>query len=117
MKPASAKAKARRLQNTVVEMIRNATGLTEADVRPAIMGERGADVKLSVAGREAFPYAIEAKNTERLNIWAAIRQAERNADGLTPLVVIKRNRSKIWAVIEFERLLELMDRSGGLREG
>ena len=46
---------------------------------------------------------------EKLNIWDSLKQAESNAGKHTPLLVFKRNRSKIYATIEFERLLELLD--------
>ena len=40
---------------------------------------------------------------------SSLEQAETNAGKHIPLLVFKRNRSKIYATIEFERLLELLD--------
>lgn len=109
MKPSSAKAKGRRLQNAVAEIVAERFGLDPADVKPAIMGESGVDVHLSAAAREAFPFAVECKNVERLNIWKALEQAEENAErGVTPLVIFKRNRSLIYCALAFEDLFKLL---------
>lgn len=109
MKPSSAKAKGRTLQNRVAEMIRGALGLPDSDVRPAVMGESGEDMKLSARARELFPFDdTEVKCQEALNIWAALQQSELR--GERPLVVFKRNRSRIYAALPFEHLLELLKR-------
>ena len=71
--------------------------------------DSGEDVLLSPAARKLFPFATECKNQEKLNIWSSLEQAETNAGKHIPLLVFKRNRSKIYATIEFERLLELLD--------
>jgi len=106
MKTSSAKAKGRRLQNFISEKINLLLGL---DSRPAIMGESGMDIKLSREDRERFPFAIEAKNRERFSIWHALEQAAANAEnGLTPLLVFKRNRSKTYVAMEFDDFLELL---------
>ena len=110
MKPSSAKAKGRRLQDWIRQKLLGLfPQLEEDDVKTAIMGESGEDIHLSPAARKVFPFSIEAKNQERLNIWEAIAQAEANArEGSTPLVVFKRNRSEVFAVIPFEALLTLL---------
>lgn len=107
MRPASAKAKGRRLQQWVLHTLQTFFGWNDDDARVAIMGESGVDVPLiSERAREQFPFSIECKNTERISIWDAIAQAEANArEGTIPMVVFKRNRSKTYAVVEFERLL------------
>lgn len=112
MKTASAKAKARRLQNMVAEAVQEAFGLPEPDVRTATMGEPGADLKLSSAARAVFPFAVECKNTERLSIWKALRQAREHAGDtdLMPLLVFKRNRSDVFVGLRLEDLLEILKR-------
>lgn len=109
MKPASAKAKGRRLQNEVARCIRRVFGLSERDVRPAVMGANGADIKLSDEAARVFPYAIECKNTERLNIWSAIAQAEAHAqrENLRPLVIFTRNRAEVYVCVELGHFLQL----------
>ena len=76
MKPKSGKQKARRLQDKLAADIREAFGLSETDVKPAIMSESGMDIKLSEAARIAFPFAVEAKARESLPLWASIAQAQ-----------------------------------------
>ena len=46
-----------------------------------------------------------------MNIWGALEQAEDNSGNHTPLVIFKRNRSKTYAVLEFDKLLELLNES------
>ena len=52
---------------------------------------------------------MECKNQEKLNIWGALEQAEENSGDHAPLVIFKRNRSKTYAVLEFDKLLELLN--------
>lgn len=95
MRTSSAKAKARRLQNLLTEELRKIfPNLPESDIRPALMGESGIDIKLSAEARKRIPFAFECKNVEKLNIWSAIKQGEVNAgaEGLTPAICFSRNR-------------------------
>lgn len=110
MRPSSAKAKGRRLQQWVrARILATFLDLQPDDVRSTSMGASGEDLLLSPAARARFPYAVECKNTERLNVWNAIAQAEANAaEGSTPLVVFTRNRAKTYAVLEFDHLLEVL---------
>jgi len=107
----SRKAKGRRLQQEVRDLILETYKdvLEPDDVRSTSMGASGEDLLLSPAARKLFPFATECKNQEKLNIWSSLEQAETNAGKHIPLLVFKRNRSKIYATIEFERLLELLD--------
>lgn len=110
MKPKSVKAKARRLQDKLAADIREAFGLSEKDVKPAIMSEAGLDIQLSEAARIAFPFAVEAKANETLPLWASITQAEENAakEALTPLLAFKRNRSGIYVVLRWVDFLGIL---------
>ena len=95
MKPRSAKNKGKRLQNQVRDLIlEKFQQLEEDDVR-----------------RKLFPFSIECKNQEKLNIWSSLEQAENNSGSHTPLLIFKRNRTKTYAVLEFDKLLELLDES------
>lgn len=111
MRPSSAKAKGRRLQNQIRELILDAfPELHPDDVKSAIMGESGEDIKLSPAARNLFPYSVEAKNQEKLNIWSALEQAEENKkENTTPILFFKRNRSKLYVAFEAEHLFNLLD--------
>ena len=109
MTPKSAKAKGRRLQAEVRERILAAhPHLEPADVKCAIMGERGEDLHFSPAARKVFPFSVEAKNVESLNVWKALEQAQANANGAHPLLVFKRNRTDIYAALPLDTLLALL---------
>jgi len=110
MKTRSAKNKGKRLQNTVRDVLLETFDTLEPDdIKSAIMGDSGEDIQLSPAARKLIPYSIECKNQEKINIWSSIEQSEQNAGKHIPLLVFKRNRSKKYAVLEFEKLLELLD--------
>lgn len=113
MKTASAKAKGRRLQQIVASRIRAAFNLPESDVKSLPMGSQGADVWLSEEALKKFPFAVECKNQESINIWKAFVQAYVHAvkekeRSLCPLVVFSRNRDEVLCCLRFEDLLELM---------
>ncbi len=107
MKPRSAKNKGKRLQNKIRDLILEKFDILEPDdVRSITMGDSGEDILLSPAARRLFPFSVECKNQEKLNIWGALEQAEDNSGNHTPLVIFKRNRSKTYAVLEFDKILE-----------
>jgi len=109
MRPQSAKSKGRFLQQLVRDLLLSAAKhLEPGDIRSTAMGQSGEDVQLSPAARKTYPYSIECKNVEKLNIWKAIDQCEGNAEGHTPLVVFKKNRRQAYAAIPFEHLMELL---------
>ena len=112
MKPRSAKNKGKRLQNKVRDIILEKFDKLEPDdVRSITMGDAGEDILLSPAARRLFPFSVECKAQESLSIWSALQQAESNAGKHIPLLVFKRNRSKTYAVLEFDKLLELLNES------
>ena len=109
MKTSSKKGKGRRLQNFVRDSLLTAfSSLEEDDVKSAIMGESGEDIKLSPAAKKKIRYSFECKNVERLNIWQAIEQSETNCEDRTPVVVFKRNRSKTYITLELDKFIELI---------
>jgi len=109
MKTRSAKNKGKRLQNDVRDLILETfQELEPDDVRSTTMGDSGEDVLLSPAARKLFPFSVECKNQERLNIWESLEQAETNAGQHIPLVVFKRNRSKTYISMEINDLMRLL---------
>jgi len=113
MKASSAKAKGRRLQNAVCELLMEhfKNELEPGDLRPAIMGESGEDIKRSPLAKRLLPFSFECKNQEKLNIWAAVRQAEENCpEGDDPVVVFKRNNSETYAVLRIEDFINLLEK-------
>ena len=110
MKPRSAKNKGKRLQNKVRDLILEKFNQLEPDdVRSVTMGDSGEDILLSPAARKLFPFSAECKNQEKLNIWSSLEQAETNSGKHIPIVIFKRNRSKTFVALEFEKLLELLN--------
>ena len=110
MKPRSAKNKGKRLQNKVRDLILEKFNQLEPDdVRSVTMGESGEDILLSPAARKLFPFSTECKNQEKINIWSSLEQAETNSGKHIPIVIFKRNRSKTYVALEFEKLLELLN--------
>ena len=110
MKPRSAKNKGKRLQNKVRDLILEKLDILEPDdVRSITMGDSGEDILLSPVARRLFPFSVECKNQEKLNIWSSLEQAEINSGKHAPLVIFKRNRSKTYAVLELDKLLELLN--------
>ena len=109
MKVKSIKAKGRNLQNFVRDMLRDAfPRLHEDDIKSQTMGMPGEDIVLSPAARKSIVYSFECKNKERLDLWKSLEQAEENSADRTPVLVIKRNRSKVYAVIEFNNFIDLI---------
>ena len=110
MKSRSAKNKGKRLQNNVRDLIlEKFQQLEEDDVRSITMGDSGEDILLSPAARKLFPFSVECKNQEKLNIWSSLEQTETNAGKHTPLLIFKRNRSKTYAVLQLDDLMEMLD--------
>ena len=113
MKTLSAKDKGRRLQNKIRDiLLEEFKELEPDDIRTAIMGETGEDIKLSPAARRKIPYSFECKNQEKINIWESLNQAEENSGDYPPVLIFKRNRSKTYVTLELEDFLKLInDRS------
>ena len=72
------------------------------------MGMSGEDIVLSPAAKKVIPYSFECKNQERLNLWKSLEQAESNCEKRSPVLIFKRNRSKIYATIEFDDFIDLI---------
>ena len=111
MKTSSGKAKGRRLQNKVRDVLLEhfSDKLEPDDIRTAIMGETGEDIKLSPAARRLIPYSFECKNQEKLNIWSSLEQAKENSGDYPPVLIFKRNRSKTYVTVELEEFMKLID--------
>lgn len=106
--PQSAKAKGRRLQQTVRDSILSAFPTLEADdVRSTSMGAGGEDVQLSPAARKLMPYCIECKSLAKIAIYKHYEQATGHGD-YEPLLVLKQDRAKPLAVVDLEHFMELV---------
>ena len=107
MRPQSAKAKGRRLQQQFRELLIEKLGIHPEDIENRSMGAGGEDLIMSRSAREKFPYSIECKNQESLNIWKSYEQAQQNSGNYEPIVVIKRNNVKPLVLVDADYFIEL----------
>ena len=106
MKTSSAKAKGRRLQQKFMQLLIEKLDIDPEDIESRSMGAGGEDLIMSKAARDKFPYSIECKNQERLNIWQAWEQANNNKGIYEPMLVIKKNGTSPLVVLNAENFLE-----------
>ena len=114
MKIKSAKAKGRNLQNLVRDKLRSifvGKKLEDDDIKSQTMGMSGEDIVLTPSAKKVIPYSFECKNTERLNLWKSLEQCESNCEDRNPVLVIKRNRSEVYAVVKFDNFLNLIEQA------
>lgn len=112
MRASSAKAKGRRLcLELQARLYALCPSLEAGDIEVTSSGAPGVDLKLSPAAKKAYPWAIECKNVEKLNIWDALKQCEANAKGDLPVLVFRRNNSKTYVTVELEEFLKVYDRA------
>ena len=107
MKPQSAKAKGRRLQQQFRELLIEELGIHPEDIESRSMGAGGEDLIMARAARQKYPYSIECKNVEKLNVWEAYKQAEENSKDYEPVVVMKKNNHKTLVVIDAEHFVKI----------
>ena len=110
MKTSSAKAKGRRFQQWVRDQLTETLNVHPEDVESRSMGAGGEDLIMARAAREKFPYSIECKNQESLNIWKSYEQAESNSGNHEPVVFVKRNNQKPLVVIDAEYFVKMHNR-------
>jgi hypothetical protein len=107
MNPSSAKAKGRRLQQWVRDQLVEQLDVHPEDIESRSMGAGGEDLIMARAAREKFPYSIECKNVEKLNVWEAYEQAKSNCGLYEPIVVMKKNGKKPLVVVDAEYYIGL----------
>ena len=100
MKTSSKKGKGRRLQNFVRDrLVTSFPSLEDDDIKVAIMGENGEDIKLSPAAKKAIPYSFECMYASRpitsTDLLNKMEQAKRQNNDLalaiktTPAVILE----------------------------
>ena len=107
MKTQSAKAKGRRFQQWVRDKLIETLGVHPEDIESRSMGAGGEDLIMARAAREKFPYSVECKNQEKMNVWESYSQATDNSGDYEPIVVIKRNNHKPLVVVDAEYFVRL----------
>ena len=114
MRPQSAKAKGRRLQQQFRDLLIEKLDIHPEDIESRSMGAGGEDLVMARAAREKFPFSIECKNVEKLNVWEAYNQAKENSvpsrlagNEYEPIVVMKKNNQKALVVLDAEKFVEI----------
>ena len=107
MKPQSAKAKGRRLQQWFRDLLIEKLNIHPEDIESRSMGAGGEDLIMARAAREKFPYSVECKNQEKINLWESYNQAQQNSKNHEPVVILKRNNSKPLILVDAEYFVKL----------
>lgn len=114
---ASAKDKARRLQQWVAKKISEVTGIPwgkDELIESREMGQSGVDVKLYGDAKEKFPFGIECRYRETWNIPGWIRDAKeykKPEDGFTDwLLFVKKNHHEEIVIMDGVVFFDLIDR-------
>lgn len=81
--------------------------LTLDDVRSTSMGAGGVDIQLSQAAKALFPYDVECKSKAKSPVHTLYEQAKNHGD-LEPLVLVKKNRDIVLAIVSWEHLKKLI---------
>ena len=96
IKVRSAKAKGMSFQKDMAEVISGLTGIpVEKDglIESRGSGQHGTDIILRGEARELFPYSVECKNVENLNLLDAISQAKENELPNTDWLIFHRRKT------------------------
>lgn len=114
MKPRSAKAKGKRLQNWVRDLILKIwlDSLQPDDVRSTTMGDTGEDVQLSPRARELVPFQIECKNKAHVSVYSWYNQCREHGPH-EPLLIIKEDNAKPLVVLDAEVFFNLLRSTKG----
>ena len=107
MLTSSAKAKGRMFQQWVRDQLIETLNVHPEDIESRSMGSQGEDLIMARAAREKFPFSIECKNQQSLNVWKAYEQAEANSGDYEPVVFIKRNNQKPLVVVDAEYFIRI----------
>jgi len=110
MKTQSAKAKGRKLQQWVRDQIIEQLEVHPEDIESRSMGAGGEDLIMARAARERFPFSVECKNVEKLNVWDAYEQAKSNSNDYEPIVIMKKNQKKPLVVVDADFFISLFKR-------
>jgi hypothetical protein len=97
VKTQSAKAKGRRLQQWFRDLLVEKLNVHPEDIESRSMG----------AARKKFPYSIECKNQESVNVWKSYEQAKENSGDYEPIVVLKRNNTKPLVLVDADYFVRL----------
>ena len=80
------------------------------DIESRSMGAGGEDLIMARAARQKFPFSVECKNVEKLNVWEAYEQAKSNSKDHEPIVIMKKNQKKPLVVVDADFFISLFKR-------
>lgn len=116
IKPSSAKAKGRSLQQWVCQKISDLLGIEwgkDELIASREMGQAGTDIRLMGEAQERFRFSVECKNQERWSILDWVEQARKNQkDGTDWLLVVKKNRVDPIIIMDASRFFEILQGEG-----
>ena len=107
MKTSSAKATGRKLQQWFRDLLIEEVNVHPEDIESRSMGAGGEDLIMARAARKKFPYSIECKNQEAINVWKAYEQAKENSGDYEPIVVLKRNNTNPLVLVDADYFVRL----------
>jgi len=108
MLTSSLKAKGRTLCKTVKERIlAYFPEFSEEDIKVTSSGATGEDLTFSASVRSRLPISIECKKHGKFALYKHYKQAEANANGNEPVLVIEQDRSKPLAIVDLEYFIYL----------
>ena len=111
MKTQSCKAKGRKLQQFVRDLVlKTFPFLTARDVKSTSMGASGDDILLSEAGFKVFPYSVECKSLAKVAVYRFMEQRNPDSAGNT-LVVVKENGKQPLAIVYLDHFMEVLKRA------
>ena len=114
MKPQSAKSKGRKFQQWVRDLLIEKLDIHPEDIESRSMGAAGEDIMMARSARNLFPFSIECKNQQSLNIWKAYEQSEENSGDYEPIVFLKRNNTKPMVLVDAEYFVGLYKKNDKL---
>lgn len=107
----SSKKKGRAAVLVVAKLLADSLGLPADDVFVKATSQVGVDIHLSPVAQARFPFSIEVKGAETLNIWQALKQAADQAKaGLPPVVFFKRAHTQLYVALDAEEFITIARR-------
>ena len=119
IKVSSGKQKGRSMQYWVCEQISKLTGIPykqsddECEIHSREMGQHGTDIVLRGKAKKLFPYSVECKAQESLNLVDTIEQAKANVLPGTDWIVVHRKKalSSDIVMMEWDTFAKLVETS------
>ena len=109
------KAKARKLQQYIRDMILAHFPLLPDDARSTGMGQPGVDVQLSPKARKHFNFDVECKCDENRSVWTCWKQAVDNEKKGKAILFMHKNHCDTLAVLRASDLFLMLEELDTLR--